>query len=495
MFSSIRWRIALPYVLLILLSMGALTGYLAALVRDTYLDNQRDQLLSEARLMADALGPALADDHLSEDLDAQVKRYSDLLGTRVTIIGTDGIVLGESHEDRTKMDNHSNRPEVQEARAQGYGSSTRYSATIGYEMMYVAVPTVVDGEIAGIVRVALPLQDIETRVARLRRTTLMAALITALLAALIAERIARPVRRLTRVAERMAEGHLGERLLPTSRDEIGMLTCSLNTTAERLRHTITTLGEERSRLEAILENMADGVLITDGDGQVQLINPTAARPLNTTQEEALGKSFSQVAREHRLIEFWEKRRYHPDDGAEVIEIDRQQRFLQVIVTPFQEQDASSHLIIVQDLTAIRRLETVRRDFISNISHELRTPLAGLRALVDTLRDGALDDPPPAQRFLNRIETEVDSMTQMVQELLELSRIESGLVPVQLSPTDITHVVAHSAERLRPQADRADLQLDIDLPSRLPQVLADPDRILQVVTNLVHNAIKFTPAGG
>jgi len=366
-------------------------------------------------------------------------------------------------------------------------------------MMYVAVPAIVGGEITGIVRVALPLQDIETRVARLNRTTLTVALITALLAALlaalIAERIAHPIRQLNRVAERMAEGHLDERLLPTSRDEIGTLTRSLNKTAEQLRQTITTLGEEQSRLEAVLENMADGVLITDSEGRVRLINRAAARLLDAPREDALGKSFAQVVRDHRLIEFWEESRHRPDGGGKGIEIDRQQQFLQVIVTPFQEQDASSHLVILQDLTAVRRLETVRRDFISNISHELRTPLAGLKALVDTLRDGALDDPPAAQRFLNRIETEVDSMTQMVQELLELSRIESGLVPVQLSPTDITHVVAHSAERLRPQADRADLQLDIDLPSQLPQVMADPDRILQVVTNLVHNAIKFTPAGG
>jgi two-component system phosphate regulon sensor histidine kinase PhoR len=150
--------------------------------------------------------------------------------------------------------------------------------------------------------------------------------------------------------------------------------------------------------------------------------------------------------------------------------------------------------MLQDLTRVRRLETVRRDFISNISHELRTPLAGLKALADTLRDGALEDPPAARRFLDRIEVEVDALTQMVEELLELSRIESGRMPLRLRPTPVAEVVLPPVERLRPQVERAELQLEVDLDD-LPPVLTERERMQQVVTNIVHNAIKFTPAGG
>jgi two-component system phosphate regulon sensor histidine kinase PhoR len=153
------------------------------------------------------------------------------------------------------------------------------------------------------------------------------------------------------------------------------------------------------------------------------------------------------------------------------------------------------LVILQDLTRVRRLETVRRDFISNISHELRTPLASLKALADTLRDGALEDPPAARRFLDRMEVEVDALTQMVQELLELSRIESGQVGFEIAPVPVADVINPPLERLRPQAERADLQLSIDLAPDLPPVLADAERMRQVITNLVHNAIKFTPPGG
>ena len=155
----------------------------------------------------------------------------------------------------------------------------------------------------------------------------------------------------------------------------------------------------------------------------------------------------------------------------------------------------SCLVILQDLTPVRRLETVRRDFVSNTSHELRTPLASLKALVDTLRDGAIHDPPAARRFLDRMETEVDAMTQMVQELLELARIESGRVPLRIAPTAVPRIVVPAAERMRPQAERGGLSLSITVPKNLPLVLADEERIQEVLANLLHNAVKFTPTGG
>jgi two-component system phosphate regulon sensor histidine kinase PhoR len=167
----------------------------------------------------------------------------------------------------------------------------------------------------------------------------------------------------------------------------------------------------------------------------------------------------------------------------------------MIVTSLETAEEQSCLVILQDLTRIRRLETVRRDFISNISHELRTPLASLKALVETLHDSALEDPPAARRFLDRADQEVDALSQIVQELLELARIESGKVPLRLAPAAVEEIVRPPVERLRHQADRNQLQLTVDLAAELPPVLADAGRAQQVVTNLVHNAIKFTPAGG
>jgi two-component system phosphate regulon sensor histidine kinase PhoR len=496
---SIRWRIAIPYVALILLTMAGLLIYLSDLVRDAYLDNLEGQLEAEARLVGDVLDLHLAQARPEDAVDPLVDHYAEILEARVTIIAPDGTVLGDSTADWMEMDNHLHRPEVQEALETGQGSTIRFSRTVGYEMLYVAIPIRSGEELVGISRVSLPLNLIDENIAQLRQTilsaTVLAAAVAALLALLIAERTARPIRRLTEVAKQLSEGNLSARLLPTTRDEIGTLTHTFNQMTDRLRATIVTLTEERGRLAAVLENMADGALITDAEGQVRLINPAAARLLGTDAESALGRSFAQVARDHRIIELWQECCAECEERVAPVEIGRLEALIQVIVTPLWDADPDSCLVILQDLTRVRRLETVRRDFISNISHELRTPLASLKALVETLRDGALGDPPAAQRFLTRMETEVDALTQMVRELLELSRIESGQVPFQIQAVAVEDVVLPPVERLRPQAERAHLQLSVEVPPDLPRALADADRVHQVITNLVHNAIKFTQPHG
>jgi len=242
------------------------------------------------------------------------------------------------------------------------------------------------------------------------------------------------------------------------------------------------------------------VLITDPGGHVRLLNPAAARLLTVDQEAAVGERFVTLVRDHQITGIWRRCREINEELSETVEMGRQRPFLRVVATPLSDTAEGECLVLLQDLTEMRRLETVRRDFVSNISHELRTPLAGLKAVVDTLRDGALEDPAAARRFLDRIDTEVDVLTQMVRELLELSRIESGQVPLRLVPTAVADLVIPPVDRLQPQAERSGLSMTVDLPSvgkepDLPSVLADAERVMEVVTNLVHNAIKFTPAGG
>lgn len=494
---SIRWRIAVPYVLLILLLMVLALFYLSNLVRDVYLDSQRRQLEAECRVIADAIRSSLTQ-HSPSALDPLAYRYARLVDARVTVIAADGTVLGESHRSSVDMENHLGRPEIQQALSEGRGSSVRYSETIRYDMLYVAVLVEGEGGPVGFVRLAVPLSRVEERVAGLRQTLLLAwllvTLLSVVLASLIAERTAHPIRRLTAVARRLAEGDLNARLYVSTEDEIGQLTRAFNEMADRLRTQVHTLAEEQSRLAAVLESAASGIVITDAEGEVRLMNPAAAQLLDTTAERALGRSFAQAVRYHQLIELWQECRREQQEQSGVIEISLQGLFVQAIVKPFQQGDMPGYLVLLQDLTRIRRLETVRRDFISNISHELRTPLAGLKALVETLEEGALDDPPAARHFIKRMEVEVDALTQVVAELLELSRIESGKIPLRLRPVSWTELVLPAVERLQPQAERAMLEIVVE-PADAPPVLADAERVQQVVTNLVHNAIKFTPPGG
>ncbi|MDX1614364.1 MAG: ATP-binding protein [Candidatus Promineifilaceae bacterium] len=509
MLDRVRWRIAVPYVVLVLVVNVGLAIFLTQQIRTAQLENLREQLLSEAQVVARDIGPILAvtdpdnADRLRVALAGQAEAWSALLDARVTIIAPNGAVIAESDQDPAQMENHLDRPEVQEALRAGQGSSIRFSDTLDAQMLYMAIPLPAAqteaGEAQAIVRLALPLNQVEATINEMRGLVItaafVAALATALVAIVVAERTARAIGRLTAAARRMATGDLDARLHHIAPGEIGELTVAFNEMADQLRERVTDLAAERGRLAAVLENMADGVLITDRGGLVQLINPAAARLLDVDPDESIGRSFAEVARHHKLIELWQQGCLEGGEQGGVVDLVQQGLFLQMVVTPLQQVEYLGCLIILQDLTRMRRLEVTRRDFVSNISHELRTPLASLKALVETLHDSALDDPPVARRFLARIDEEIDALTQMVQELLELSRIESGKVPLRLAPTAVAEAVLPAVERLQPQAERHELTVAVDLPGGLPPILADAGRIHQVVGNLVHNAIKFTPDGG
>jgi two-component system phosphate regulon sensor histidine kinase PhoR len=319
---------------------------------------------------------------------------------------------------------------------------------------------------------------------------------------LLHKKNSRHLHQLTSTIQQIAQGQQPTQPLLPPNPDLQPLTHAVGQLAQTIPNQIHQLSQREKQLAAVLNFLTDGVLIIDKSGVVQLMNPAAEKLLEIKSQRALKRPYAEVLRHHQLIELYRQCQQDPQEHTAAIEMGNA-LFIQAVITPFTltdalptgEQKRDSYLLILQDLTHIRRLETIRRDFISNISHELRTPLSSLRIIVETLQDGALDDPPAAVRFLERAENEVDTMTQMVEELLELSRIESGLVPLQLSPTAVSDLLLFSVERLQKQAQRSQVHIQLDIPAHLPPVLADADRIHQVISNLLHNAIKFTPANG
>jgi two-component system, OmpR family, phosphate regulon sensor histidine kinase PhoR len=269
------------------------------------------------------------------------------------------------------------------------------------------------------------------------------------------------------------------------------LSNAVKTLTQVLQERTSAVDTERARLAAVLERMTDGVLIADPNGQIQFANPAAERLFEFKQTD--GCRVVEVLHQYQLGEAWQRSRETGETQEESIELPGHRRFLQLVVLPDRQTGGS--LLLVQDLTRVHKLETVRRDFVSNVSHELRTPLASLKALTETLRDGALEDPKAAPHFLASIETEVDAMTQMVTELLELARIESGQVPLDLKAVPAATLMLAAADRMRAQTERAGLTLRTEAGNDLPDVLADLPRLEQVLVNLIHNAIKFTRPGG
>lgn len=497
MFRSIQWRITSLFVLVILLSMGIVGLHLVNLTRTSQLDNLRSQLEDQARITAEASVPGFLSEDRTAILDSLAKSLGEQIDTRVTIVAVDGTVLGDSEQDPATMENHASRPEVRAAMDDGLGESTRYSFTLARRMIYLAVPISYEGEVIGVARVALPLTAVESLVHSVTMSIIVAMAIAALvviLAAWVISRITtRPIRRLTTAAREIASGQLEQRIMIDSSDEVGELARAFNEMSLRLKELIDTISADRARLAAILENMADAVIMTDVEGNVLLAN-SAARKLFNVQN-ASGKTLIETVRDHEMDEILKLCLRTAKTQTAQYESSTAKRYLRTIAIPVMHEELSGTLLLIQDLTDLKNLQTTRRELIGNISHEFRTPLAGIKAMVETLRDGAVDDKQVARDFLARIDDEVERLTQIVAELTELSRIETGKAELMLEPVNLNPLVEEVIDQLGPQVERQQLTVEKKLATSLPAIQADKVRIRQVIVNLVHNAIKFTSPGG
>lgn len=509
--NSIRWRIAIPFVILILILMACVAGYLAYFIRQSFLSELEDQLISQALIISSEFEKSYPSQFSpgrplpeSEAVDLLTQEWAELTGMRYTILREDGVVIGESFEDREEMDNHRDRPEIIQARENGIGQSIRYSETIGYEMMYLAVPIKDQDKLIGFIRIAMPLKQIEANLGEIFKVLVTVTIISSILAILlsmgIASQTTRPLRELTHAVTQLSrsvrDGELAlSKIRPSTIDEIGDLSNAFNTMVLKLREQFNALQTEQLKMAAVLGEMSDGVLIVNDRGLIQLINPAAENIFDTNKDVAIGKTLVEVVRHHIIVDTWKTCQSNQIDQTASFELGQKRIYIHMVASPLTTVMPGSILLLFQDLTLVRKLETVRRDFISNISHELRTPLASLKVLTETLQETAFDDPPAAQRFLQQMETEVDALSLMVNELVELSRIESGKVPLQLEKAVPKDIIDQAVDRLLLQAERSGLTIEIECSDTIPPVLADSKRMEQVLVNLLHNSIKFTPAGG
>ena len=499
MFRSIQWRITVSFILVILIIMGILGFYLVNSIRNSQLASLRSQLENEARITAEASLPGfLGPDELG-NLDALAKKLGAEIETRVTIIALNGTVLGDSEEDPSAMENHANRPEIVDALATGVGESTRYSTTVGQKMMYVAVLITNQSDIVGVARVALPLVAVQKSVNQVALIISLAMVVTAVLAivaaGLIARATTRPIREITKASRRIAAGELGQKIPIRTRDETGQLAQAFNEMSSNLNKLLEDVSTEKTKLQTVLANMADGVMMVDVEGKIVLANQATEKLFNFQEKDAINKPLIEIVHDHEADEILKLCLRTGQTQTVQFESAISKRFLRAIAIPLIEDSLTGALLLFQDLTELRSLQTMRRELIGNISHELRTPLAGIKAMIETLKEGAIDDKQAATNFLSRIDGEVDHMTQMVSELTELSRIETGHAELRMAPLKLNLLIEEVAAQLNPLAQRQQVIITTDLATDLPTVRADSDRIRQALVNLVHNAIKFNHPGG
>jgi two-component system phosphate regulon sensor histidine kinase PhoR len=498
MFRSIQWRITLSFVLLVIISMTILGIFLTNHVRSSQLESLRSELENEARIVAQVSLPVIVEKDAVEELESLVDELGKQIEARITIIALDGTVLGDSEEDASSMENHATRPEFIDAFSTGFGESTRYSTTLGFEMMYVAVPVSSQDNILGAVRVSLPLTTVESLVNDVIVTLIIAIVLAVLLVILalwlIARLLTRPIRVVADASRKIAMGELDQKIPVIGEDESRELAAAFNQMSAKLKETVETISDDRARLSSVLDNMADGVIMTDREGSIVLANRTINEIFQTSSESLLDKPIIETMRDHEINEILKSCLEENKEYVAQFESIMSRRFIRAIAIPIAGTKFSGALLLFQDLTELTGLQTMRRELIGNISHEFRTPLAGIKAMVETLEESAINDKDAARDFLSRINSEVDRLTQLVTELTELSRIETGKTELELEPLDLGPIIAGVITELEPQAKRKGVSIINKSGGNLPPANADKERIRQVVVNLLHNAIKFTGSG-
>lgn len=495
--SSIRWRLALPFIAVFFVILLLVTLVIGFETRSRYVNQLSDDLAEQARAMAVGAGAYLADDGEVVNVQATLDQLSPLSPTRYTIIAPDGTVLADSDSDPTAMGNHAQRPEVIAAREGGVGKEVRYSTTTNQEYMYVAVAIPqVEGAVA---RAALPMDSVSSTLQNVWATVAIAGLVAFVLVMAIAwwlaGRVVRPLEDLRQHAHTLAAGDLSARMAPPDIREIAEVSYAFNRMTEELEQSQAAISEARLRLEAVLSELADGVVITDDVGQVLKMNPAAELMLGTTEAPSIGKPFVQVCRDHELAAILKVALSGEDQSEGAVEHGLNRRTLLTTAQIVQDGQDRLGLVVLRDISELRRLETVRRDFVANVSHELRTPLTSIRAMVETLEAGVIDDQETTMNFLGRIVVETDRLTALVEDLLDLARLEAGRSSLSYERVDVSDLIHDTADRLQTQVERADLALDFQIGSIPKPVRMDRQRMEQVLVNLVHNAIKFTPPGG
>ena len=506
---SIRWKVTIGALLV--LACGLL---IARELVVSSLDQQeivQSGLILEARtsLVAYGLQPFLTQSEAlvsTPQLHTAVRELSARALARITVMTPDGRVLADSAVSDhllTTLENHLTRPEIQQAVATGRGTDLRTSRTTGERTLYLAIRLhgLNEATPAVFLRLGLPMTTFDRDVAKLHKDLALAFgiafLIAVALSVWLARSITKPLSEITVAAQRLAKGDHAVRIRTGSRDEVGLLANSLNHMTDQLRTTIEELSEDRSQLLAMLTSMVEGVMVLDRRGRVLQINPALERMFDITRMEVRGHPCSDVFRHPQLdtlVSTVLTKRMNKEDEI-LLHSSGRRLHIEASVTESDRENDACAILVFHDMTELRRLEMVRKDFVANVSHELRTPLTSIRGYIEALLDGAKDDPESSTQFLNIILKQSDRLNLILEDLLQLSKIESGQVHFKREPLHIQSIIERTLAMIKPLADKKRHRLVSFVEDHLPSVLGDEDRLIQILSNLLDNAVKYTPENG
>lgn len=497
--SRFLWKLYVGYALLILLTTSIVGGLVALQIARRTLAETDRRLEAEAVLLRDIAAHTVGTPQQAA-LQSRVKALGEKIGTRLTVIGIDGNVLADSDEIPGLMNNHGDRPEVLLAHSSAIGTATRYSQTLGQRMRYLALPIDSGGDTIGWVRTSLPLTSITSRLAELRNAVLVGAAVAAVVALglgfLFARRVTRPVLSMAVAAESIAAGDYEKQVEIGSNDELGALARAFNVMSRHLRTSILTINADRRKLTAILSSMVEGVVAADRDERVVHMNAASGRMLGVEPSHALSQPIWSTIRVREVSEAISEALQREKVVHRVVRLPGSpDRILDLHASPLDSGNGvmAGVVLVLDDITQLRRLETMRRDFLGNVSHELKTPVTAIRALVETVLDDPQMPSDMRRRFLRKVRTQAERLSSLVSDLLSLSRFESESEALDIEPIDVREPVEASIRALSVPAAAAGVEIQGDLPAQPVTVVGDPEALQQAVTNLIDNAVKYAQA--
>lgn len=494
------WQLFLAYGILLVGAMGLLGWIVGATVEREALRQIEDRLRGKVMLLRE-----IVRDRKIESLQAQLLTLQDRFGVRSTLIAADGrVVLDSDRDDLENVENHGQRPEVLAAKHDEFGMATRYSTTVRQNMMYVACRMEPPQAEVEFVRVALPLTAVADHVSGLRRLVWTAVALAAALALALAWWLARrsvqPLQDLSQGAAAIAQGGYGLKVHLDRRDEFGILADSFNDMSQRLAEQFARLDQDRQQLRAVLGSMVEGVIAVDAEQQVLFANERAAQLLEFAISQAVGRKLWGVIRHRPVHELVEKLLRGPESATTSLEWSGPgQRSFIVYGAPLPGRPVPGAVLVLHDVTEMRRLERIRQEFVANVSHELKTPLSVIVACAETLQSGGMDDLEHRGRFLERITTQSQRLLALIIDMISLARIESGAEQFEPHAVSLEEAARACLERHQERVKSKQQRLEAVPPAHAPAggVVAwvDDDALSHILDNLVDNAIKYTPAEG
>ncbi len=500
---NLFWKLGFAFLALLIAVLLPVDYYAERALRRDYERTGFDQLATIARI-ALANPPQSSSLSVTHPADATALREwvakMAASGARVTVITADGLVLADSQSDPQTMENHAGRPEIREAFARGEGQSIRHSVTINRDLLYYAARFSVPGRSPVVLRFALPLQTVDVEMWEFRKrlwlASVMMLLVTGTASLLISRFFSRRVERLRMFSRRVAEGDFRPIDADRSGDALEALAVSLNDTAARLDRTIHTLTEERNLSSAILGSMVEGVAVVNAAERLLFANHGFAEILELDAPPQSGSALVEVVRQTELIEaVREVLKGAPRVESEIVTGTLRQHFFAVTVASVRASENSGAVIVLHDITDLRKLERVRRDFVANVSHEFKTPLTAIQGFAETLLAGAMDDPQNRLRFLEIILDHSRRLARLTDDLLKLSKMDAERLELEIRRLSVSQFVESCIETTQRSAAEKGLRISVNVRETVPDIAADRRLLAEVLQNLLDNAIQYTPRGG